>query len=204
MTLNDKNSVEKLINSVKRIDSNNNFEKTLHKINESKRIFEEENSKKEEPITRDSKDCDMCLRILPDSEPRRILCCLDQKQNRFSKTICKDCSIKDFHILSWCPECSMPIEQKKQAICVYVCETILEIHMTCSPVCRKSFEIEYELRSRELGRPGKNICYNNKYCTNTGQDYQHCSICKISTYCSKDCQKTDWENHKKMCKFMKK
>ena len=43
------------------------------------------------------------------------------------------------------------------------------------------------------------ICvYSN--CTNTHQ-LMRCSRCKLAEYCSKDCQKNDWKNHKTVCKL---
>ena len=30
--------------------------------------------------------------------------------------------------------------------------------------------------------------------------HSKCSLCYEQDYCSRDCQKTDWKNHKKVCK----
>jgi len=36
--------------------------------------------------------------------------------------------------------------------------------------------------------------------TNEEDFFQKCSSCKIASYCSRSCQKTDWSQHKKWCK----
>lgn len=35
------------------------------------------------------------------------------------------------------------------------------------------------------------------------QELRKCGNCKLSTYCSKECQKNDWKSHKKLCAGMK-
>ena len=41
-------------------------------------------------------------------------------------------------------------------------------------------------------------------CTCGKPGNQRCGNCKHQRYCSKECQKNDWENHKKVCDFSKK
>nr|QBK93867.1 MAG: MYND finger protein [Pithovirus LCPAC406] len=40
------------------------------------------------------------------------------------------------------------------------------------------------------------ICGN---CGETKEKMQRCSICKLTYYCGRKCQKTDWKFHKKVC-----
>lgn len=48
-------------------------------------------------------------------------------------------------------------------------------------------------------------CYN-PYCKNTkstnGADLSNCAGCKKARYCSKDCQKQHWKDHKLYCKHV--
>ena len=44
---------------------------------------------------------------------------------------------------------------------------------------------------------GKSIC---NYCLKDDKDLLVCSRCRARRYCSKDCQKQDWSDHKKYCK----
>merc|ERR1712098_229007 len=47
-------------------------------------------------------------------------------------------------------------------------------------------------------------------CTNCGvlekseKEFQKCSRCRFVFYCSKACQRNDWQNHKQICKEIKK
>lgn len=36
-------------------------------------------------------------------------------------------------------------------------------------------------------------------CKNERTDLLKCSICKTTFYCNKDCQKSDWPNHRQTC-----
>lgn len=39
--------------------------------------------------------------------------------------------------------------------------------------------------------------------TETDKKIQSCSACKVATYCSRDCQKKDWSQHKPNCTKLK-
>eukprot|EP00938_MAST-03A_sp_MAST-3A-sp1_P005039 g5039.t1 len=40
----------------------------------------------------------------------------------------------------------------------------------------------------------------NSNCDKSGVDFPKCSACKSVYYCSRECQKSDWKRHKKVCK----
>lgn len=42
-----------------------------------------------------------------------------------------------------------------------------------------------------------NRCYN---CNKVTKDIKACSGCKVTYYCSRECQKKDWSMHKRECK----
>lgn len=42
-------------------------------------------------------------------------------------------------------------------------------------------------------------CCNQKCQILSDENMKKCSVCKLVYYCSVDCQKQDWENHKKIC-----
>lgn len=48
---------------------------------------------------------------------------------------------------------------------------------------------------------------NCSHCSKTPDEngpFQRCGACKVARYCSKDCQKADWEKHKALCKSLRK
>lgn len=50
---------------------------------------------------------------------------------------------------------------------------------------------------------GKPIPINPLFCSNCGdteKELLKCSICKLTRYCSIECQKANWKNHKLICK----
>lgn len=51
--------------------------------------------------------------------------------------------------------------------------------------------------SRQLG------CCSNLHCCESS-DLKTCTSCGRARYCSKECQKTDWNNHKRLCRILSK
>lgn len=71
-------------------------------------------------------------------------------------------------------------------------ETISYIYRTiCSTECGKTF---YKENRKDTN--GLRIC---TYCKKTDLNMSKCAKCKISNYCSRECQKLDWKNHKQIC-----
>ena len=56
---------------------------------------------------------------------------------------------------------------------------------------------------KNSGEKLKYLCMNCKQGADKerGIKLSKCSVCKIVSYCSKECQKADWKNHKKACKL---
>merc|ERR1712228_364527 len=44
-----------------------------------------------------------------------------------------------------------------------------------------------------------NFCDIQQQTDNKAKQFKVCSKCRLSYYCSKKCQKFDWQNHKKVC-----
>lgn len=38
-----------------------------------------------------------------------------------------------------------------------------------------------------------------RVCAKTVEHLKKCSVCRAVSYCSVDCQKVDWNQHKKVC-----
>ncbi|KAH9902382.1 hypothetical protein C8Q73DRAFT_785073 [Cubamyces lactineus] len=51
-------------------------------------------------------------------------------------------------------------------------------------------------------KPLKHMMRKCNHCFVTGEEKKlfHCSQCKAQTYCSRECQKADWKNHRSACK----
>lgn len=67
-------------------------------------------------------------------------------------------------------------------------DTLSISHMTCSELCRnahiKKAKIKIQMACPICGTPAV---------------LQKCGKCKSAKYCSRECQRKDWPNHKKIC-----
>jgi len=59
-------------------------------------------------------------------------------------------------------------------------------------------------KKKKEGRVSKQSDGNNKTCRTCSvelspDDINRCSRCKVATYCSRTCQKADWQDHKREC-----
>ena len=50
---------------------------------------------------------------------------------------------------------------------------------------------------RQLKRAAR-VCQNCG--KEAGKSWKKCSICRLGRYCSEECQRADWKEHKKSCK----
>lgn len=105
-----------------------------------------------------------------------------------------------------CNNCNNPL---KKTIFCSGCRTA----EYCSAKCQKEhWEISHKENCKEYGKETraymyaqklKRSCYNCFKSSST-EDYMKCSGCKITYYCSSECQKEHWEKeHKLQCKKLK-
>lgn len=70
-------------------------------------------------------------------------------------------------------------------------------YATCSEECTRNF-----IRTSKKVLKNTDITYQTicGYCKKGGINFKKCSRCKVTSYCSRECQITDWKlEHKKKC-----
>lgn len=63
----------------------------------------------------------------------------------------------------------------------------------------KTLKKDYEC---DIQKTCQNKNCGKRYSSETKENFKLCGNCKSAYYCCKDCQKTDWVNHKKKCGFI--
>ena len=85
----------------------------------------------------------------------------------------------------------------------------------CAPICGKPAceaeakrQTEMLIKSTSKMFPGfrdgqRRLCGNCKKMSMQKNEFKKCSKCMIAFYCTKDCQRARWQEHKKICKVLK-
>jgi hypothetical protein len=60
------------------------------------------------------------------------------------------------------------------------------------------------VRAKAMNEDGETLCDGCCFCRKMGGISMKCSRCKSASYCSKECQKGDWKQHKAVCKLLEK
>ena len=103
---------------------------------------------------------------------------------------CSWCGYPTHMICDWCP---MAIGRGLPAMQVCSeCDKMVGMCRVCYSV--RQYETQGEKQSCAS-------CGTNRG-RHRGQHLSKCGKCFLTRYCSTDCQKKDWEHHKKFCKFL--
>ena len=85
----------------------------------------------------------------------------------------------------------------------------------CAPICGKpaceaeaNRQTEMLIKSTSKMFPGfrdgqRRLCGNCKKMSMQKNEFKKCSKCMITFYCTKDCQRAHWQEHKKICEVLK-
>ncbi|KAF7305727.1 MYND-type domain-containing protein [Mycena chlorophos] len=68
--------------------------------------------------------------------------------------------------------------------------------MKCLMIIGPNLATEIVDMGPKLPKPSRVECF---VCKEPGEDLKRCGKCKMVSYCSRECQKRDWENHKVVC-----
>lgn len=108
---------------------------------------------------------------------------------------CKQC-IKNMPLIDfYCDICSARIVNVHKAGIQFQHLKLMVTYIVCSVNCNS------EANNRIQNSLSNHLVW--KQCANCEQrmnDMQRCSRCKLTYYCSKACQKANWQIHKKVCK----
>lgn len=137
--------------------------------------------------------------------------CAECKINNSAKTIVTvsrmDGGVKKPYMLcKMCMDCAENYLERRGGICAYsdctkkatlatrhVEEDYLNIDLFCSKQCKKLVATTY--KNQNIQKP-TTMC---KVCLKTGKDVKRCGRCQRVYYCSRECQKSDWSEHKVDC-----
>lgn len=149
-------------------------------------------------ISDDSKSviCDGCEKRLVDGEDEYQLIVFKRGGEKNARCYCDTCGllfpryrVQCYHCDSLIPDGTWPVPMK-----IELGGTGSTIVLCCSRVCNKA----YTAVMREDG----DVNYRCRICQKTGETMKKCSQCKTARYCSTECQKADWKQHKPICETL--
>jgi hypothetical protein len=110
---------------------------------------------------------------------------------RFGKTFLSDAS---------CCMCEKPVVTLRVGVVYrFRDKRITELFACCTPECTK-LGYKWVLKVRKKSEGKKSMVKVCSYCHQTPNKAYSCAKCRSSYYCSNECQKADWTEHKKLCK----
>ena len=111
---------------------------------------------------------------------------------------CVKCMTDNFQeTIQWfknCTNCGKDISKHKTFEYDEITNTVYTLCITCAKSYNKS--------AKKILKDEKGIgirTYACVFCLKMYSKTKVCSKCKVSRYCSKNCQKADWKDHKNYC-----
>lgn len=174
-------------------------QRMIHKMNMAKKQYQRDKAntdKKSDAEDMKPQECYLCLHKIKPNERKRVIFYNTKEGEEKRVVLCFTCPMQHVHIIGFCPECGKAVEEGRKVMCVVKSDTLVHVRILCSAECVRSLENVYKLKAEQKGLEHKSMCLG---CTKTYSGSLRCSVCKFATYCSKECQRADWKDHKVRC-----